>query len=254
MDGHIARVRSFNRTVTKRIGALDSSFMGRGFPLGHARILYELGPGPQEVRVLRRKLELDAGYVSRMLSSLERKGLAALRADLADGRVRIVELTEAGRAELAQLEHLSDEGARSLLANLSASHQDQLVAAMEEVERLLCASDVQLAVEEPDSERARWCLEEYFRELDERFEDGFDPMRSLPADGAELTPPVGHFVVASRAHEAGAHALRLETNDTLDEAQALYLASGFLRVEPFNDERYAHHWFEKSLPSSGDES
>jgi ribosomal protein S18 acetylase RimI-like enzyme len=50
-----------------------------------------------------------------------------------------------------------------------------------------------------------------------------------------------------QAREAGVRTLRLETNLSLTEAQALYLRSGFREVEPFNEEPYAHVWFEKSL-------
>jgi hypothetical protein len=41
--------------------------------------------------------------------------------------------------------------------------------------------------------------------------------------------------------------VRLETNRTLTEAVAMYRAAGYVEVEPFNDEPYAHHWFEKRL-------
>lgn len=49
------------------------------------------------------------------------------------------------------------------------------------------------------------------------------------------------------AREAGLTTLHLETNRTLTEAQALYRKAGYREVAPFNDEPYAHHWFEKKL-------
>ena len=61
---HIRCVRSFNRTVTQRIGALNNSFLDRGRPLGEARLLYEIGPDGRDVSVLREKLALDSGYLS----------------------------------------------------------------------------------------------------------------------------------------------------------------------------------------------
>ena len=67
------QVRSFNRAVTQRIGALNDSFLGRGRSLGESRLLYEIGPGGAEVRTLRTKLGLDSGYVSRLLRALERQ-------------------------------------------------------------------------------------------------------------------------------------------------------------------------------------
>jgi ribosomal protein S18 acetylase RimI-like enzyme len=56
-----------------------------------------------------------------------------------------------------------------------------------------------------------------------------------------------------RARNAGYGKVRLETERTLTEAQALYRASGYVEVPPFNDELYAHHWFEKTLgqPAAG---
>jgi len=49
------------------------------------------------------------------------------------------------------------------------------------------------------------------------------------------------------AHQNGASVLRLETNRALDEAIGLYRAAGFAEVAPFNQDPYAHHWFEKEL-------
>jgi len=63
----VARVRSFNRTVGERIGALDQRFLGRDRPLGASRVLWEIGPDGREVGELRRGLGLDSGYLARLL-------------------------------------------------------------------------------------------------------------------------------------------------------------------------------------------
>ena len=163
---------------------------------------------------------------------------------------------------------------------------------MAQVERLLIASMVQIAVADPTSQDARWCIEQYFTELGQRFEMGFDPTLGISAHPYELTPPSGLLLVARlreepvgcgalkfhentvgelkrmwvaprarglglgrrllealeyRAREAGMTALHLETNRTLVEAIELYRRSGYREVEAFNDEPYAHHWFEKRL-------
>src|SRR6516225_674632 len=68
----IGQVRSFNRAVTQRIGALNDAFLSRGRPLGQARLLWEIGPAGSDVRLLRSRLDLDSGYLSRLLRSLER--------------------------------------------------------------------------------------------------------------------------------------------------------------------------------------
>src|SRR5690242_15281318 len=84
----IGQVRSFNRTVTQRAGALNDAFLSRGRPLGQARVLWEIGPVGRDVRLLRSRLDLDSGYLSRLLRSLENDGLVAVEQSQADGRVR----------------------------------------------------------------------------------------------------------------------------------------------------------------------
>jgi DNA-binding MarR family transcriptional regulator/GNAT superfamily N-acetyltransferase len=287
----VRRVRRFNRTVSQRIGALNDDFLGRGRPLGEARLLYEIGRDGADVRSLRARLELDSGYVSRLLRSLERQGLVKAQPAADDARVRRVTLTSKGLREVAELDRRSDAFAQSVLAPLGASQRDRMVAAMAEVERLMCASAVEIGAQTPDSTDARWCVEAYFRELASRFETGFDPKKSISANADELTPPAGVFVVArlggrpigcgalkvrdrrigeikrmwvhadarglgigrrilealeAHAREFGLRTLRLESNEALKEAHALYRKCGYMEVEPFNDEPYAHHWFEKS--------
>ena len=92
-SGLIERVRRFNRTVTQRVGALDDAYLARGRPLGQARLLWEIGPDGSEVRALRARLELDSGYLSRLLRALESDGLVVVDTDSADGRVRTARLT-----------------------------------------------------------------------------------------------------------------------------------------------------------------
>lgn len=67
-------VRRFNRTVTQRLGALDDSYLARDRPLAQSRLLWEIGPGGAEVAALRTRLDLDAGYLSRLLRTLEGAG------------------------------------------------------------------------------------------------------------------------------------------------------------------------------------
>jgi hypothetical protein len=66
----VAQVRSFNRAVTERVGALETGYLGRGRPLGEARLLWEIGHSGADVRELRQRLGLDSGYASRLLRSL----------------------------------------------------------------------------------------------------------------------------------------------------------------------------------------
>src|SRR5262245_12227401 len=114
----VDRVRSFNRVVTERVGALQDNFLGRDRPVGEARVLWEIGDGC-DVRALRARLALDSGYVSRLLRSLEADGLVCVEPSEHDRRVRTARLTRKGHAERALLDRRADELAQSLLDPLS---------------------------------------------------------------------------------------------------------------------------------------
>jgi DNA-binding MarR family transcriptional regulator/GNAT superfamily N-acetyltransferase len=293
MDAASTRqVRSFNRSVTQRIGALHDEYLARGRPLGASRVLWEIGDGVADARALRTRLDLDSGYLSRLLRSLEQDGLVTVRPDADDRRVRSVRLTDAGRAERELLDRRSDELARSLLAPLSDAQRARVVEAMRVVEQLLTAGLVEVDVEDPTSTAAQFCIQAYFAELDTRFDAGFDPSQSISADADELTEPAGLLLVArlrdepvgcgalklhgaapaeikrmwvaptarglgvgrrilseleEHARQRGVTLVRLETNRTLREATGLYRSAGYVEVDRFNDESYAHHWFEKHL-------
>src|ERR1043165_246598 len=105
----VADVRRFNRVVTQRVGALDEQFLERDRALGQSRLLWEIGAEGSDTRSLRSRLDLDSGYLSRLLRSLEKAGLVATKAHQRDGRVRAVRLTPAGLAEREELDRLSDE-------------------------------------------------------------------------------------------------------------------------------------------------
>jgi len=105
-------------------------------------------------------------------------------------------LTPKGHAERATYDSLSDDLAISILTPLDPAQRGRLVKAMADVERLLLAGDVVVCLEAPYSAAARWCLEQYFAELAERFGMGFDPAKSNSARDEEMTPPAGFFFVA----------------------------------------------------------
>src|SRR5499433_2360224 len=119
-QGLIGQVRSFNRAVTQRVGALNDAFLSRGRPLGQARLLWEIGPAGRDVRLLRSRLDLDSGYLSRLLRSLEDDGLIVVEPSHADGRVRTASLTARGLAEREELDRRSDGAAAAILEPLSA--------------------------------------------------------------------------------------------------------------------------------------
>jgi DNA-binding MarR family transcriptional regulator/GNAT superfamily N-acetyltransferase len=293
--GMIAQVRRFNRTVTRQVGALNDSFLSRDRSLAQARLLWEIGVGGSDVRSLRSRLDLDSGYTSRLLRSLEDSGLVVVEQSATDRRIRRARLTSAGLAEREVLDRRSDEAASAILQPLDPRQRARLVNAMAEVERLLVAGTVQVSIRDPREPDARSCLHAYFDELARRFEDGFDPAASISAADEEMTPPAGLFLIATvQAEPIGCGALklhgdapaeikrmwvspsarglgvgrrlltelethashrqvrvvRLETNHALTEAISMYRAAGYREVPAFNDESYAHHWFEKSLSSA----
>jgi len=192
----IEQVRRFNRTVTERVGALNDHFLGTDRPLGEARLLWEIGLESCEVRLLRARLGLDSGYVSRLLRALEAAGLVEVVAGESDRRTRVARLTAARRAERAALDTRSDDLARSLLAPLSPRQRERLVAAMHDVERLLTAASVEITAVDPEHPDARYCLAEYVAELNRRSDRGFDPSMGATALPHEVRPPAGEFFVA----------------------------------------------------------
>jgi len=198
----VSQVRRFNRIVTQRVGALDDEFLARDRPLGQARLLWEIGPDGAGLRSLRARLDLDSGYLSRLLRALEADGLITVDSGGPDGRVRTARLTSSGLAERAELDRRADGAAASILRPLSGSQRDRLVSAMAEVERLLVASAVEVSVRDPADPAARACVRAYVEELGRRFDAGFNPARSLPAADQEMSPPAGVFLVATLHSEA----------------------------------------------------
>ncbi len=117
----IARLRRFNRAVTREVGALDTSFLGRGRPLGMARVLQLVQPDGTDVALIRDRLALDSGLMSRFLRSLEREGLITTASDPADRRRRIARLTEAGREEMAAYDTIGRDSAARMFRRSSAA-------------------------------------------------------------------------------------------------------------------------------------
>src|SRR5690349_12328752 len=95
----ISQIRSFNRLVAERVGAVGEDFLGRKRPLGESRLLWEIGHDGVDVRALRARFGLDSGYLSRLLRALGDEGLVEVAPDPGDRRVRRVSLTARGRRE-----------------------------------------------------------------------------------------------------------------------------------------------------------
>ncbi|MGV9677238.1 bifunctional helix-turn-helix transcriptional regulator/GNAT family N-acetyltransferase [Nocardia sp. NPDC003482] len=135
---HIAAVREFNRRYTRLIGVLQEHLVDSDYSLTEARILFELAHfGPLDVVALRGALDLDPGYLSRILARFEEAGLVRRQRSDTDGRRQRVELTERGREVFTELDRRSDAGVRDLLDRHSPDQRALLINAMRTIARLL---------------------------------------------------------------------------------------------------------------------
>jgi len=191
----ISRVRRFNRAVTSEVGALDTSFLGRGRPLGAARVLNAIGHGRGDVAELRDYLGLDSGLMSRLLRSLEDEGLVTTMPHPDDARRRIAKLTRSGRHEFNAYEALSNAQAEDLLAR--HSRPELLLAAMDMIASAFGRSRISIGEVDPRGDEARYCLGEYYGELARRFTGGFDVSLSRDPDATDMMRPRGAFFVAT---------------------------------------------------------
>ena len=134
----VAAVRRFNRFYTRRIGVLNAGLLQSPFSLAEVRILFELAHTPQvTATALRDELDLDAGYLSRLLRRLEHRGLIARTTSDADGRIIHLSLTEEGRREFRTLDERANDEVRRLLGALTIAQQRQLLGAVGLIESLL---------------------------------------------------------------------------------------------------------------------
>jgi DNA-binding MarR family transcriptional regulator/GNAT superfamily N-acetyltransferase len=138
LEQQIQAVRRFNRFCTQKIGILQEGLLQSPFSLAEVRVLYELAQGQNLTAVLLSKtLELDPGYLSRILRHFVEEGLITKEPSTTDSRQQIIHLTEHGRAVFAPLNERSQQAISTLLNGLSPTAQQQLVAAMSKIERLL---------------------------------------------------------------------------------------------------------------------
>ncbi len=141
LDARIAAVRRFNRFYTKEIGVLREGLADSPFSLTEARVLFELAQrSATTASELARDLDLDPGYLSRILRRFEGVGLLARSPSPDDARQSLLRLTAAGEAAFAPLNQGSREEIATLLSRLPAADQERLVAAMSTIETLLAAA------------------------------------------------------------------------------------------------------------------
>jgi DNA-binding MarR family transcriptional regulator/N-acetylglutamate synthase-like GNAT family acetyltransferase len=137
-DRQIAAVRRFNRFYTRQIGALRKTFLDSPYSLGEARVLYEIASGKaRTASEIGRALDLDAGYLSRLLRNFERRGLIRRTPSPNDARQSHLALSPRGRNSFAPLDRRSQRDTATMLERLAAADQARLIAAMQTIEALL---------------------------------------------------------------------------------------------------------------------
>ncbi|MDS9470142.1 helix-turn-helix domain-containing GNAT family N-acetyltransferase [Paracoccus sp. MBLB3053] len=190
----ISRIRRFHRAVTSEVGLLDNSFLGRGRPLGPARVLNAVGGGMAEVAEIRAYLGLDSGLMSRLLRGLEAEGLIELETDQGDNRRRRVRLTPAGQQEHDAYEALSDAQAAQILGKHNS--RERLLAAMDIVATTLGRDRIVVQEVDPAAPDAQLCLTAYYAELSQRLHQGFEVSLSCDPEARDMMRPRGSFLLA----------------------------------------------------------
>ncbi|WP_432986754.1 bifunctional helix-turn-helix transcriptional regulator/GNAT family N-acetyltransferase [Dactylosporangium sp. CA-233914] len=136
----VAAIRRFNRFYTNLIGVLRAGLLDSPYSLAEARVLYELAAAPArvlEVADLRQGLDMDAGYLSRILGRFETDGLVVRERSDVDARKQRIRLTDAGRAAQAELDKRSDAQAAALLSAATRADERRLAGAMSAIESIL---------------------------------------------------------------------------------------------------------------------
>ena len=134
----VAAVRRFNRFYTRQIGVLRKTFLDSPYSLAEARVLYEIASGgAPTASAIGRALDLDAGYLSRVLRDFEKRGLIQRRVSASDARQSHLALSARGRKSFAPLDRRSQRDTEAMLGRLGPAQQAQLIAAMNTIEMLL---------------------------------------------------------------------------------------------------------------------
>src|SRR5579864_4566475 len=134
----IREVRKFNRFYTRQIGVLQDGLLRSPFSLTEVRVLYEVAHRDQVTAgELGKDLGLDAGYLSRVLSSFEQRGLLRRKRSAQDARQSFLNLTAKGQKVFAPLEARSDRQVAEMLDKVGPRQQKELVSAMHSIERAL---------------------------------------------------------------------------------------------------------------------
>ena len=240
----IAAVRRFNRFYTRQIGVLRKTYLDSPYSLGEMRVLYEIarGDGPTASDIAR-ALDLDAGYLSRVLRNFEKRGLIARKTSKADARQSHLSLTTKGRKTFDPIERRSQDDVAKMLDRLTPEDQARLVHAMISIETLLDDDARETArgftLREPQHGDFGWIVSAHARLYAEEYDwtggfeglcaqivadyiKNFDPKARGLGLGKRLVDECVQF-----ARAAGYTSMTLWTHSVLSAARHTYEKAGF---------------------------
>ncbi len=137
-DAFVAEIRDFNRFYTNFIGLLNRNILQSSYSLAEVRVLHEIDmAGKCTARDLTRKLYIDPGYLSRMLSRFTKNGLVGGYVSPSDGRSKILSLTDKGRDTFRQISGESSRQVARILETLSETDRKKLVGSMRSIRGIL---------------------------------------------------------------------------------------------------------------------
>jgi len=166
MTSAVAEIRAFNRLYTKWVGALDRRHLGSDYSLVEARVLYEIAHRPNLLaRDIADQLELDAGYLSRIVTRFEKAGLVERKTSLKDGRAITLSLTGSGQALFGKLDRLAAENMERAIDKLDEQKRARLTSAMGVIGQLIGeprpAAAGQVVLRAPQAGDFGWAIERH---------------------------------------------------------------------------------------------
>jgi DNA-binding MarR family transcriptional regulator/GNAT superfamily N-acetyltransferase len=226
----VEAVRQFNRFYTRHTEALDARLPRSELSLTEIRVLYELARGhAHTASALARELSLDTGYLSRILTGFEKLGLLTRKPSATDARQSLLTLTDAGHARFAPFDAAMNSSIRAVLNTLTTAEQDQMIAAMKTVERLLARRSTEggAALRAPQvgdygwlvHRQAQWFAQELG--LDGRFEASLAQSVAALAEGRDPARETGW--IAERDGAAVGSAFVMAADDSLARVRLLFV-------------------------------
>jgi DNA-binding MarR family transcriptional regulator/GNAT superfamily N-acetyltransferase len=286
----ISAVREFNRFYTARLGLLRKRHLEGEFSLAEARVLYEIGAAPNvTASTLHNTLDLDPGYLSRLLAILMRRKLVRHKTSPTDGREKLLRLSSLGERKLDQLNHQSALQIHGVMDSLSEANRETVVASLSQVRRILSRAQrtpIQIVRLAKETQAAQAILQEYYETVNVTVRDKPGAIQAIidtPASGvwlAHLGKEVVGCVVLRRlefipksseckrlyvrpwargrgiadklldARKEGLEWIYLDSYDDLKAAIALYQRRGYERCERYNDNPQATVFMRKKITLS----